>query len=130
MAAAAIMLAAGSQAQARLGWTLDDCQTKWGAPVKVNYDAQLHATHYIFNGGSGLFVQIDLLVGRAHSVTYWSKTKSFLAKNANELLQRNYAGNWNLYDDGLGKKTFATWQLLADDGSVICYAIFERLLSR
>ena len=82
-----------SAAQARLLWTLDDCQTKWGAPTSVKYDAQLDVTHYIFKAGAGFFVQIDLLGGRAHCVTYWSKNKSFLSNNAFDLLQKNYAGN-------------------------------------
>jgi hypothetical protein len=40
MAIAAFALGIGN-AQARLGWTLDDCQSVWGSPVAVQYNAKI-----------------------------------------------------------------------------------------
>jgi hypothetical protein len=123
-------------------WTLDDCQAKWGAPIKVEYSPKLDSTHYIFKAGPNLQVQVDLLQGQVHSEIYWSKNKSLLSTHESELLQKNAAGNWILYDDGRGRQTFATWHLLdqkrradllrdvSSKGRMVRVAGFKRLLQQ
>jgi hypothetical protein len=47
-----------------------------------------------------------VLNGHVHDIVYCSKDKAFLKSNAYQLLQKNYSGAWNLYDDGRGKEQF------------------------
>jgi hypothetical protein len=101
MAVAAFMLAAGN-AQARLGWTIDDCQNMWGAPTKVQLVPALNKTCFTFPAQSNLFVQVYLLDDMVQDINYVSRSKAFLLKNANQFLQTNVSGLWNVYDDGRG----------------------------
>jgi hypothetical protein len=87
-------------AHARLGWTLDDCQNMWGAPVRVTYDSSINQTFYIFRAQPNLFTQVCLLNGYVQSIGYFSKDKTLLKNNADQLLQKNYPGAWTRYDDG------------------------------
>ena len=123
MAAAAIMLAAGN-VQARLGWTLDDCQNLWGSPVKVGYVSSIDQTCYTFRAQSNLFTEVYVLNGHVHDIVYCSKDKAFLKSNAYQLLQKNYSGAWNLYDDGRGKETLYSWATSDGNGQTIAYALF------
>ena len=123
MAAAAFMLAAGN-AQARLGWTIDDCQNMWGAPTKVQLVPALNETCFTFPAQSNLFVQVYLLDDMVQDINYVSRSKAFLLKNANQFLQTNVSGLWKVYDDGRGKETLNSWQYTDPDQGVIAYAIF------
>jgi hypothetical protein len=108
MAIAAFALAIGN-AQARLGWTLDDCQSVRGSPVAVQYNAKIDQTCYTFVSSKKLAVQVYLLNGYVQSVNYCSRDAKFLVNNVRQLLQKNCSGVWNLYDDGRGRQTYATW---------------------
>jgi hypothetical protein len=46
-----------------------------------------------------------------------------LVNNVRQLLQKNCSGVWNLYDDGRGRQTYATWNYKNNDGEVIAYAL-------
>jgi hypothetical protein len=119
LAVAAFALATG--AQARLTWTLEQCQNHWGAPF-VQYNAQVDSTCYNFRVSSQLVAQVYLLEGRVHSITYASRNARFLANNVPQLLQKNCSGLWQIYDDHRGKETLASWHI--DDGNTpVAYAL-------
>jgi hypothetical protein len=123
MAIAAFALAIGN-AQARLGWTLEECQNHWGAPTKVEYNPAVGQTLYTFRANTKLFAQVYLLNGCVHTVGYASRDGKFLTDSVRALLQKNVPGTWTIYDDGRGKQTVATWKYLAGDtGAVLAYAI-------
>jgi hypothetical protein len=111
-------------AQARIGWSLDQCQNLWGPPAKVAYNNEL-GTCYNFRINAKLFAQVYLLNdGAVHSIAYCSKDGKYLVNNVRQLLQKNLSGTWTLYDDGRGKDTFATWQYLAGDtGEMLAYSL-------
>jgi hypothetical protein len=131
IAAAALGLAAGA-AQAQLGWTDDDCQNKWGLPTSTHINFEAGTLECTFSTGSDLRVQVDFLndkvdrINRVQSITYSSASRKFLAANIMKLLQANYAGNWQLYNDGRGKATIHTWKVLDQNGNNAAYAIFQR----
>jgi hypothetical protein len=131
MAVAALVLAAG-YAQAQLGWTDDDCQNKWGPPTSTRSNFEAGTLECIFSTGSDLRVQIDFQndkvdsINKVQSIVYSSVSRKFLAANIMKLLQANYAGNWQLYNDGRGKATIHTWKVLDQDGNNAAYAIFQR----
>jgi len=123
MILAAFALAIGN-ANARLGWTLDECQNVWGPPTNVLYDSKVNQTAYNFKAGANLFAQVYVLNGHVVSVSYRSRNAKFLVGSVRELLQKNVPGYWTVYDDKRGKKSLMTWQYLAvDTGEVLAYAI-------
>jgi hypothetical protein len=130
-AAAALGLAAGD-AQAQLGWTDDDCQNKWGLPTSTHMNFEAGTLECTFSTGSDLRVQVDFLndkvdsINRVQSITYSSASRKFLAANIMKLLQANYAGNRQLYNDGRGKATIHTWKVVDQNGNNAAYAIFQR----
>jgi|SRR6516165_10515301 hypothetical protein len=128
MAIAAFALAIGN-AQARLGWTLADCKAQWGQPFATKYNPVLGLPSYGFHAQPQLDVQVWMFNGAVASINYLSLNGAFLSAHAEDLLQRNASGNWQLYDDGLGKATIKTWQLNDANGQPICYAILKRLPS-
>ena len=117
----ALVLTIGS-VQARLGWTLDECENAWGNPVYAG-NSGLGLPNYWFKVQSNLWASVILLNGKVHSIGYYSKSGKFLVKNLNQLLTKNLDTTWYVYDDGRGKETWGTWHVLADDGSLIAYAI-------
>jgi hypothetical protein len=48
-------------AQARLGWTLEECQAQWGAPIKVHYYSDVNNTGVLFAAGDDLLVEVGVL---------------------------------------------------------------------
>ena len=122
MAVAAFALAIGN-AQARLRWTMGDCENVWGAPVDVRYNGKIDQTCYTFVSSKKLAVIVYLLNGQVQSVNYCSRDARFLVNNVRQLLQKNCSGAWNLYDDGRGKQTYATWNYKNSDGEMIAYAL-------
>jgi hypothetical protein len=99
IAAAALGVAAGS-AQVRLGWTMDDCQAKWGAPVHSHINTILGVQECIFRTGSPLTVQVEFLDGKVQCIIYTSASRAFLSAISEKSLQLNYPGKWKLFDDG------------------------------
>jgi hypothetical protein len=85
-----------------------------------------------FSTGSDLRVQIDFQndkvdsINRVQSIIYSSASRKFLSANIMKFLQANYAGNWQLYNDGRGKATIHTWKVLDQNGAEAAYAIFQR----
>jgi hypothetical protein len=45
-------------------------------------------------------------------IDYVSRSRAFLLKNANQFLQTNVSGLWNVYDDGRGKETLTAGNTL------------------
>jgi hypothetical protein len=88
MILAAFALAIGN-ANARLGWTLDECQNVWGPPTNVLYDSKVNQTAYNFKAGANLFAQVYVLNGHVVSVSYCSRNAKFLVGSVRELLQKN-----------------------------------------
>jgi hypothetical protein len=131
IAAAACGLTAGS-AQAQLGWTDNECQSKWGYPTSTHMNFEAGTLECIFNTGSDLRVQIDFhndkvdSINKVQSIIYSSASRKFLSANIMKLLQENYAGNWQLYNDGRGKATIHTWKVSDQNGNNAAYAIFQR----
>jgi hypothetical protein len=110
-------------AQARLGWTLSDCENSWGSPVKVQYNPSAGKDGYLFRASPKLYVEVYFLGDCVQSVVYSTKDAHFLVDSIGQLLQKNLSGNWTLYDDGRGKKTAATWQYIDGNGALEAYAL-------
>jgi hypothetical protein len=111
-------------AQARLGWSLDECRNHWGPPTRVGYVTNAGQTCYNFRVSQKLFAQVYLLDGTVNSIAYCSRDGKFLLNSVRDLLQKNIPGTWTLYDDQRGKQTLATWNYLAGDtGEVMAYAL-------
>jgi hypothetical protein len=131
IAAATLMLAAG-EAKAQLGWTDNDCWNKWGSPTSTHMNFEGGTLECTFSTGSDLRVQIDFQndkvdsINKVQSIIYSSASRKFLSANVMKLLQANYAGNWQLYNDGRGKATIHTWKVLDQNGNNAAYAIFQR----
>jgi hypothetical protein len=114
-----------TSAHARLGWTLDDCQEQWGAPISVDYDKSVGTTSYVFRSSAKLYVQLYLLNGQVQSLGYLSRDKKFLQNNAQQILEKNLNDGmlWTLYDDGRGKETLSTWQYKDQSDEILAYAL-------
>jgi hypothetical protein len=131
LAAAALGLVAGS-AQAQLGWTDTKCYSEWGYPISTHMNLEAGTLECIFSTGSDLRMQIDFMsdktddFNRVQSIIYSSASKHWLVANTHRLLQENYAGNWQLYNDGRGKATIHTWKVLDQNGNNAACAIFQR----
>jgi hypothetical protein len=129
MAVAALV---AGNAQAQLGWTDNDCWNKWGSPTGTRMNFEAGTLECIFSTGSDLRVQIDFQndkadnINKVQSIIYSSASRKFLAANIMKFLQANYAGNWQLYDDGRGKATIHTWKVVDQNGNNAAYAIFQR----
>jgi hypothetical protein len=122
MAVAAFGLATGA-AQARLGFSLQECENMWGQPRDAGFNVKVNQPYYTFKAGPKLFVTVILLNNQVQSINYCSPDGRFLANNAMQILQKNFTGFWGLYDDGRGKDTVATWQVSNNEGESIDYAI-------
>jgi hypothetical protein len=110
-------------AQARLGWTMEDCEAQWGAAKSIVYAPKVGLNGYNFQAQANLSVQVYFLDERAQSVNYCSQNGRFLISSVSELLQKNFSGSWQLYDDGRGKQTLKSWRVADENGQVIAYAL-------
>jgi hypothetical protein len=129
--ALALVLAAG-RAQAQLGWTDNQCQNKRGYPFSTRMNFEAGTLECLFSTGSDLRVQIDFQndkvdsINKVQSIIYSSASRKFMSANVMKLLQANYAGNWQPYNDGRGKATIHTWKVVDQSGNEAAYAIFQR----
>jgi hypothetical protein len=80
MAVAAFALSTGNLAQARLGWTLEDCQKLWGVPTGFHYYALVGKTMTTFSAGNGLYVEVLDLEGVVQCIRYLHRDETFLVQ--------------------------------------------------
>jgi hypothetical protein len=125
MAVAALGLAAGN-AQARLGWTLEDCEKQWGSPVSVHYYAATDSTMTMFSAGGGLGVEVAAPGGQVQCVRYWHREQAFLTANILDLLKKNQGDGSNSWRPGIDSRptVVSAWNLLNAHKDRIAYAVF------
>ena len=117
------MLAIGN-ANARLGWTFEQCQNAWGAPIDTLPSSSADEIGYNFSVQPNFFAQVHLLLGVVESVEYCSTNKQFLLDNVHQLLQKNHSGYWHPYDDRHGRMTSKSWKVDNQYGDGMAYALF------
>jgi hypothetical protein len=118
-----LAFAAITQSYARLGWTYDQCVTQWGQPW--GHYSNNGAWEYGFTCGPNLQVMVTFLNSTVASIDYGSKDKNYLKSITQTLMQANFVGAWTKYDDGKGKDTWNTWNVINSYGDVVAYAIFH-----
>jgi hypothetical protein len=112
-------------AQARLGWTLDQCKQAWGEPIRQEPDPLTGTPGYLFRVEPDLYTRVFFLNGYVQDINYHSKNKTALLNDAQTILHKNYEGKWGIYDDGRGSQSVQSWQAFNLDGSaIVAYAIF------
>jgi hypothetical protein len=96
-------------AQARLGYTIQECKEKYGKVIKTDV-SKAQTAQYVFKSGK-FVICASPIDGIVQNMTYAFKGKD-VADKAMDILQKNVPGEWSLYDDGRGKETLKTWRTL------------------
>jgi hypothetical protein len=129
LAVTAFALAIGNSAQARLGWSIEECQQRWGQPLKVGYDSDVDYLWYNFRVNDQLGVTVRLIKGTVASLCYWSQDKNYLSANLQTLLEMNGGANggngWESYQSG-DNHYLGTWRIALSDGTMVRYASLLR----
>jgi hypothetical protein len=121
LAVAAFALAIGN-AQAHLGWTLQDCVDHWGQyrTATTNDGDPI----YLFTDAvSGMSIGCIFYSDHVESINYIGNA---VKAQAGAILSKN-GGNWQLYDDGRGKATLSTWRQLDTWGRLAQYAVLTQV---
>ena len=105
-------------AHAHIGWTLQDCTEHWGHYTQT--DDKYGIPTYVFKEpSSGMVITTQFYGDHVESICYLTNN-AYLLKHWKDILTKNYAGGWQVYDDGR-RDTSVTWN--ATDGSA--YAIVK-----
>jgi hypothetical protein len=118
--ATALSVYAGN-AHAHLGWTLHECQQRWGAyhVVPSDGDGYRYFFHY-----AGFTIRIALLNDQVNSITYYSFDIAKLRDLAEGLLHKNADANWQSVDS-IDKNDIKYWEATDSNGNCIYYAVLR-----